>query len=411
MPTAAGCTGSWAPATACPSWPSGSTRRRRCAGSATGRSATRCPLDQQLAAWRRVGPVLAQEGFARVLTPAPIQRVPEHLVASVAPADTRPPVEGVRFGLHVSSFGWDDVAGGLGSVAARAEAAGFDGLWVMDHLRQIPQVGRDWDPMLDPYAALAWVAARTERMTLGALVTPITLRPVGVLAKAVATLDVLSGGRAVCGVGLGWYEREFAAVGVPFAPVADRYVVLEDALQALPRLWGPGSKPFAGHVLTMPDTTGYPRPVQEHVPLLLGGGGERRTLRLAAAHADAVNVLGPLDVVRRKVDVLHRHCDDLGRDRGAVRVTHLAPTLVGADGAELRRLVDGLRPRGRRADAYAASVNAGTVADQVERVRALAAAGVDEVIVSLPDLDRRQDADGAATDPVERFAAVIAAFR
>jgi alkanesulfonate monooxygenase SsuD/methylene tetrahydromethanopterin reductase-like flavin-dependent oxidoreductase (luciferase family)/predicted kinase len=365
-------------------------------------------LNQQLTKWRAVRDALDGEGFDRVLTPTTVHQVPEHLAAAVA---THPavPTDGVRFGLHVSSFGWEDVPGGLQAAAEGAEAAGFDGLWVMDHLRQIPQVGRDWDPMLECYTALAWLAAVTERVTVGALVTPITLRNVGVLAKTIATLDVLSGGRAVCGVGLGWYEREFVAVGAEFAATGDRYAVLEDALHALPRLWGPGSKPFEGRVLTVPDTTCYPRPIQERVPVLVGGGGERRTLGLAAAHADAVNVMGSLDVVRHKVDVLRRHCAELDRDPAEVRVTHLAPTLVGTDGAELRALVGHFRPRGRRADAYAASVNAGTIADQVARVGALVDAGVSEVVVSLPDLDQAEDTGDAG--PIERFADVIAAFR
>lgn len=370
-------------------------------------------LTQQLARWRAVRSTLAEEGFARVLTPGAVHHVPEHLVATTValPDPTRSTEPGaIRFGLHVSSFGWDDIAGGLRGAAERAEAAGFDSLWVMDHLRQIPQVGRDWDPMLECYTALAWLAAITERVALGALVTSITLRNVGLLAKIVATLDVLSAGRARCGVGLGWYEREVAAYGADFPSVAERYAVLEDALQALPRLWGPGSKPFEGRALTLPDTACYPRPVQERVPLLVGGGGERRTLRLAAAHADAVNVMGTVEVVRHKVEVLRRHCLARHRDPAEVAVTHLAPTLVGTDAGELRALLDRHRPRGRRADAYASSVNAGTIADQITRVRGLVDAGVDEVIVALPDLDAA-GSDGAATDPIGRFAPIIAAFR
>jgi F420-dependent oxidoreductase-like protein len=358
-------------------------------------------LKQQLARWGAVKGLLDGEGFDRVLRPGPVRLVPEHLAASVVAPGADGDPTAVRFGLHVSAFPWDDIAAGLGAVAEAAEAAGFSDLWVMDHVRQIPQVGRDWDPMLEAYTALAWMAARTTSVRLGALVTPVTFRNAGLLAKSIATLDVLSGGRARCGLGLGWYEREHRAYGWDFPATGDRYAMLEDALEALPLLWGPGAKPYAGRVLKVEEAIGYPRPLQEHVPILVGGGGEQRTLRLAARHADAVNLMGGIEVVRHKVEVLHRHLDDLGRPREEVAVTHLAPTLVGADHHDLAERIDGLRPRSVSPSAFAAAMNAGTIDDQVDRVRTLQAAGVSEVIVSLPDV-----ADDTA---VERYGRVIAA--
>ncbi|MET0149604.1 MAG: TIGR03560 family F420-dependent LLM class oxidoreductase [Acidimicrobiales bacterium] len=362
-------------------------------------------LKQQFDRWAEVRDRLDGEGFDRVLTPVSVRQVPAHLTEAVSRrAPTEAPPGAVRFGLHVSAFPWEDIAEGLAITAAAAEAAGFTSLWVMDHVRQIPQVGRDWDPMLEPYTALAWLAAHTTRVTLGALVTPVTFRNVGLLAKVIATLDLVSGGRARCGLGLGWYEREHTAYGWAFPPVPDRYALLEDALEALPKLWGPGAKPFEGRSLHLPETIGYPRPLQERVPILVGGGGERRTLRLAARYADAVNIMGSSGVVRRKIAALHRHLDDLDRDHGEVSVTHLAPTLVGVDHHQLDGLVDGLRPRRQSPVAYRAAVNAGTVEDQVDRVHELVAAGVTEVIVSLPDLGQ----DGTA--PVDRWAPIVAAF-
>jgi F420-dependent oxidoreductase-like protein len=359
-------------------------------------------LKQQLARWAVVKGLLDVEGFDRVLRPDPVRLVPEHLAAAVAaPAPAVDPSR-VRFGLHVSAFPWDDLAAGLGATAEAAEAVGFDDLWVMDHIRQIPQVGRDWDPILEAYTALAWMAARTTTVRLGALVTPVTFRNLGHLAKVIATLDVLSGGRARCGLGLGWYEREHRAYGWDFPSLAERYALLEDALEALPLLWGPGAKPYRGRVIELAEAIGYPRPLQERIPIVVGGGGEQRTLRLAARHADAVNVMGDLDVVRHKVDVLHRHLGDLGREREEVTVTHLASTLVGTDRDDLAARVDRLRPRNVDGRAYATTVNAGTIEDQVDRIRALAAAGVREVIVSLPDV---------ADAGVERFGAVIEAYR
>jgi F420-dependent oxidoreductase-like protein len=366
-------------------------------------------LKQQLARWAEVRSQLATEGFARVLDPVGVRPVPGHLTASAPLSDVqraRPAT--MRFGLHLSTFPWDDIAGGLAATATAAEQAGFESIWVMDHVRQIPQVGRDWDPMLESYTALAWLAASTSTVRLGALVTAITFRNVGHLGKIIATLDVLSGGRAQCGLGLAWYEREHQAYGWDFPAPPDRYRLLEDALQALPRLWGPGSKPFEGQVLNLPDTTCYPRPLQERVPILVGGGGETRTLRLAARHADAVNVMGTIDTVRHKVEVLRRHCADADRDPAEVAVTHLAPALVGADRREAMALVDRHRPPRVEPDDYAARVNAGTVEDHIGRVRGLADAGVNEVIVSLPDLG--SPGPGPSVEPVERFGAVISAF-
>jgi F420-dependent oxidoreductase-like protein len=272
----------------------------------------------------------------------------------------------------------------------------------MDHFRQIPMFGPAWRDMLESYTTLAFLAAVTERVRLGTLVTGITYRNVAHLGKVVATLDVLSGGRAVCGLGLGWFEAEHRAYGWTFPSVDDRYALLEDALQCLPLLWGKGTPSFEGRVLRIPEALCYPRPLQEHVPVLVGGNGERRTLRLAARYADACNIIGELDVVDRKVSALWAHCEALGRDPADVEVTQLSTTLVGRTGAEVAALLERLRPRRTSAERYAASVNAGTVDDQIGRFRALADHGVGTAIVSLPDLDD--------TEPIERFARVIAAF-
>jgi alkanesulfonate monooxygenase SsuD/methylene tetrahydromethanopterin reductase-like flavin-dependent oxidoreductase (luciferase family) len=367
-------------------------------------------LKQQLTRFAEVRGRLDDEGFERVLRPEPVRHVPAHLSSSAPlvaePADGRP--VGLRIGLHVSAFPWDDVAAGLRATATAAEQAGFDSVWVMDHVRQIPQVGRDWDPMLESGTALAWLAASTTSVRIGALVSAVTLRPVALLGKMIATLDVLSGGRAQCGIGLGWYQREHESYDIEFPPVGERYRLLEDALLALPRLWGPGAKPFDGKVLHLPETICYPRPLQARIPIIVGGGGERRTLRLAARHGDGVNVMGDIDVVRHKVEVLRRHCDEADRDPTEVAVTHLAPTLVGADRADLTTTIDRLRPARLDAAAFAARTNAGTVADQVGRLHELAAAGVDEVIVSLPDLGLDPDDPAGA---VVRFGEVIEAFR
>jgi F420-dependent oxidoreductase-like protein len=360
-------------------------------------------LTAQLRAWPGVRDALDGEGFDQVLRPEPVRVVPQAFAAAAGAAlrQREQPV-GLRFALHLSAFpgGAATLAPRLREIASAAEDAGFDAIYVMDHFRQIPQVGRAWDDFLESWTTLAWLAACTERVRLGTLVSGVTYRNVGLLAKITATLDVLSGGRAVCGLGLGWFEAEHRAYGWPFPPVGERYALLEDALRALPVLWGPGSKPFRGRVLDLPDTAAYPRPLQEHVPIVLGGGGERRTLRLAAHHADVANVMGDLATVARKASVLREHCAASSR---AVELSHLTTALVATDASELDALVTRLRPRGADPARYAAGVHAGTVDDQIGRFRELAEAGVSEVAVRLPDL--------TTAEPLTRIAKVIAAFR
>ena len=364
--------------------------------------AKRIPADvltAQLRAWARVRESLPGEGYDAVLRPRPVRVVPKAFAAaSAAERRQRERPTGLRFGLHLGTF--HGGASWLSEIAAAAENAGFDAIYVMDHFRQIPQIGRSWEDFFESYTTLAYLAARTERVRLGALVTGITYRNIAHLGKIVATLDVLSGGRAICGLGLAWFREEHEAYGWEFPPVAERYALLEDALRLLPLIWGPGSPGFEGEVLTVPDTTCYPRPLQEHLPIIVGGGGEQRTLRLAARYADAANVFGDAATVRHKATVLRAHCAEAGR---AAELTHLSTALVGADDAQVAELIERLRPRRRSPAHYAAAVNAGTIADHVGRFRELAEAGAAEVMVRLPDL----------TDPapLDRMAKVISAFR
>jgi F420-dependent oxidoreductase-like protein len=373
-------------------------------------------LTDQLRSWARTRDVLPAEGYDAVLAPQAVRVVPSAFVAAreATPGhredpDGQPPPTGaaLRFGLHLGSFAFTGGAPAararLREIAGAAETAGFDAIYVMDHFRQIPQVGRSWEDFLESYTTLAYLAACTERVRLGALVTGITYRNVAHLGKILATLDVLSGGRAVCGLGLAWFRDEHVAYGWAFPSRAERYALLEDALRLLPLLWGPGNPAFSGRVLEVPDTTCYPRPLQDRIPIVVGGGGEHRTLRLTARYADAGNVFGDAAAVRHKVAVLRAHCEGAGRDPDHVAMTHLSTALVGDDDAEVRSLVDRLRPRQRDAAWYAASVNAGTVADHVGRFRELAEAGAGEVMVRLADL--------TDAGPVERMGRVIAAFR
>ena len=359
-------------------------------------------LAQQAKAWARVRPLLSQEGFTDVIAAAPVRTVGEPFAGARAAAERQQhsPV-GLRFGLHLGTFdsgsGAATLPGWLRQRATRAESAGFDAIYVMDHFRQIPQLGRPWDDFLESYTTLAYLAACTERVRLGTLVTGITYRNVAHLGKIVATLDVLSGGRAVCGLGLGWFAAEHAAYGWPFPSVPQRYDLLQDALELLPLLWGPGSPAYSGRVLSVPQALCYPRPLQPHVPIIVGGAGEKRTLRLAAQHADTANVMGDLATVRRKAAVLAEHCANTGRQ---VSLSHLSTVLVAPGARELPERVEAARPRGASPARFSAMVNAGTVADHVGRFRELAEAGVSEVMVRLVD-----------TASLEAMAEVIAQFR
>jgi F420-dependent oxidoreductase-like protein len=370
-------------------------------------------VSEQLKTWTGVRARLAEEGFDAVHLvgaseePPPVRIVPA--VLTDAPAWRRRQQEepvALDFQLQIPSYTWEggpaELAGRLAAIAEAAEAAGFTGLWVMDHFLQIPMMGPEWHDMLDSWTTLAFLAAHTSTVRLGTLVTGVTYRNVAHLGKIVATLDVLSGGRAVCGLGAAWFQKEHHAYGFAFPPARERLDLLEDALQLLPLLWGPGSPSFTGRVVSVPEATCYPRPLQERVPLLVGGSGEKRTLRLVAQYADACNLFGDAATVRHKVAVLHEHCAAVGRSPADVRVTHLSTSLTASSEAELSSLVDRLRGDRVSPEAYAARVNAGTVDDQIGRFRELADAGVQTAIVSLPDL--------SSPEPVERFAEVIAAF-
>jgi len=364
-------------------------------------------LTAQLAAHQRVRLELDAEGLDGVHHPEAVTVVPEALVAApeAARRQGRTPLP-LRFGLHLSAFPWEGgppvLAARLAETAAAAEAVGFTSVWVMDHLLQIPQVGRPWDDMLESWTTLAWLAAQTRHVRLGTLVSGVTLRNLAHLAKIVATADVLSGGRVVCGLGAAWWADEHRRYGWRFPPPAERFALLEDALTLLPVMWGPGAPPFQGRVVSLPDTTCYPRPVQDHLPLLVGGSGERTTLRLAARYADACNLFGEPDTVATKVGVLAGHCARADRDPGAVKITHLSTAVVGRSPAEVRAAVERLGPRGAPPESVAARVVAGTVDDHVGRYRALAEVGVTTAMVALPDL--------AHPGTLETFGEVIAAF-
>jgi F420-dependent oxidoreductase-like protein len=246
----------------------------------------------------------------------------------------------MRLGLHYWNYSTPSdparMADTLAETARVAEQAGFSTFTVMDHYFQMERAGSAAEPMLEAYTTLGHVAALTERMALGVLVTGVMYRHPGLLAKIVTTLDVLSGGRARLGIGASWYEREQRGLGVPVVPVAERFERLEETLQICRQMWSDDDGPFSGRHYQLAETLCVPAPItRPHPPILVGGGGEKKTLLLAARYADACNVFGssPQDVAH-KLDVLRSHCQDEGRDYDRIDKTVLAvrPALADVDG-------------------------------------------------------------------------------
>jgi F420-dependent oxidoreductase-like protein len=243
----------------------------------------------------------------------------------------------VRLSLHYWNYSRPSdpakIAATLAETARIADQAGISSFTVMDHYFQMEQAGSADEPMLEGYTTLGYVAAKTERMTLGLLVTGVMYRYPGLLAKIVTTLDVLSGGRARLGIGASWYEREQLGLGVPVVPVAERFERLEETLRICQQMWSDNNGAFHGRHYQLTETLCVPAPISRpHPAILVGGGGEKRTLLLAARYADASNLFGtsPADV-EHKLAVLRSHCDAEGRDYDRIDKTVLAVRPVLAD--------------------------------------------------------------------------------
>jgi F420-dependent oxidoreductase-like protein len=286
----------------------------------------------------------------------------------------------MRLGLQVSRFTWSGAPASTGAtwrqVARDADDAGLSSLWVMDHFFQIRTVGAAEEDMLEGYTTLAHAAAVTERIELGTLVTGVSYRHPGILLKTVTTLDVLSGGRAWLGIGAAWNEQEHRGLGVPWPSTRERFRLLEDTLRLAQRMFADDDLPFEGEVLRLERPLNHPQPVRRP-PIMVGGGGERRTLRLVAQYADACNLfdtgLGP-EGIPHKLDVLRRHCEEVGRDYDEVSKTCLARLTLGT-GTD--RAPDGT-------ETY-------SVDRAVERLGRLGEAGIDHVILGMAN-----DTDPAA---------------
>jgi F420-dependent oxidoreductase-like protein len=278
----------------------------------------------------------------------------------------------VKFGLQISSFTWPDRPSEIGPTLARivrtADDVGFDSIWVMDHFFQIRGIGRPEDPMLEGWTTLGFMAAHSRRARLGLMVGGIHYRLPGLWIKAATTLDILSEGRAWLGIGAAWNQEESEALGFPFPPLADRFEMLEETLRIAHEMWDGdlgSERAFEGRhyratrLLNSPQSISRPR-----VPIMVGGGGERKTLRLVAQYADATNVFGDGPRIAHKYEVLRRHCEAVGRpfdeiERSTLQSVHVTP--------------DGVR-------------GSSTTSQVVDRFGELADAGAQHVIFSVRDV-------------------------
>ncbi|WP_020662854.1 LLM class F420-dependent oxidoreductase [Amycolatopsis benzoatilytica] len=255
----------------------------------------------------------------------------------------------MELGLQIPDFTW---AGGparlgadLAAVARAADEAGFAYLAVMDHFFQIRSVGPSDHDMLEAYTTLGYLAAHTERVKLFTLVTGVLYRHPGLLAKAITTLDVLSGGRAILGIGAGWNEEESRGLGFPFPPTKERFELLEENLRYVQQMWEEGDEPFTSKHFAAERLLNVPQSLQRpHPPIMVGGGGEKKTLRFVAQYGDMCNLFNGPDL-EHKLDVLKQHCENEGRDYAEITKTVYQPLDIGPDGekadelkAELERL-------------------------------------------------------------------------
>ena len=347
-------------------------------------------LAEQLRKIKSMIGTAADEGWDRVLIIDDSGTVAMPLEHTPRSDDDQGTAGRPRVILQVSRFPWgSEPAQWLRDIALAADSIGFDGIALMDHLIQIPQVDRAWEPIPEPWVTLGLLAGLETKLRLGTLVSPVTFRAPGIIAKTVATLDALSGGRAFCGLGAGWWLREHQAYGLDFPTANQRLDQLQVCIETLRALWAPGTKAYAGGYVNLPETTCYPRPT-ERIPIIVGGSGERRTLKIVAEQADGCNLPSDERVLSSKIDILRRHCAAMGRDPAEVDITVLDVPVIGTDREDVGLRVERLRGR-TSAAAYAAQHHAGTAENHVERYRRLADQGVGTVFCSLADLAGADD--------------------
>ena len=314
------------------------------------------------------------------------------------------------FGLQLPSFTFPDVPDDrlfdrITEIAQAAEGSGFDSFWVMDHYHQIRNIGPASDPMLEAYTILGAVAARTSRVKLGAMVTGVTYRNPAFLAKVVTTLDVISSGRAILGIGAAWNEEESLAFGYDWPSTAERFERLEDALQICRLMFTQPRSTFEGKRHHIEDAYNIPQPVQPGGPkILIGGGGEKKTLRLVARYADMWNGFGDPDTIRHKIQVLADHCADVGRDPSEITKTRLGTLFVATTEEEAHARREEFKARRGMDDSNSRRrSSAGSPEEVGDAVQTFIDAGLDGLIFNMPPGSTPEEVERAGRALSERF--------
>jgi len=297
----------------------------------------------------------------------------------------------LRLGLQIPSFTYPGVPDAdlferVAQIATTAEGSWFDSVWVMDHFYQIRGVGQRTEPMLEAYTLLGAIAARTFRVRLGTMVTGVTYRNPAVLAKIVTTLDVISSGRAILGIGAAWNDDEHRGYGFDFPSARERLERLEEAVQICRAMFIEEAPTFKGRHYRIEEALNFPRPIQRGgPPILIGGGGERKTLRLVAQYADACNLFGDAETVRHKLDVLEQHCKDVGRDPAAITKTRLGTIVIAATSQEAHRKAEQLRVARGIPEEWARTWTIGSPEEIADQIRPLLEAGLDGLLFNMRD--------------------------
>lgn len=291
------------------------------------------------------------------------------------------------FGLQIPNFTFDvpddQLFDKVVELARTAEDVGFESVWVMDHFYQLPPLGGPDQPMLEAYTLLGALAASTTKAKLGTLVTGVTYRNPSMLAKIITTLDVISKGRAILGIGAAWYDVEHEGLGFDFPSVKERMDRLEDAVQICRAMFREDKASFEGEHYAIKEARNLPRPIQSGGPeIMIGGGGEKRTLKLVAQYADMCNVVGDPAGMRHKIDVIHRHCKDVGRDPEEVRITRMATLALTSSPEETAQTREFITAAA--GPEAASAFNIGQEDDIVAQVDELIDAGVDTFIFNMP---------------------------
>jgi F420-dependent oxidoreductase-like protein len=303
------------------------------------------------------------------------------------------------YGLQLPKFTFpvpdDRLFEHVAAMATAADDGGFSSLWVMDHFYQLPGLGGADDKMLEGFTLLGALAARTQRVTLGTLVTGVTYRNPALLAKEVTTLDIISSGRAVLGIGAAWYDVEHEGLGVDFPPVAERMDRLEEAVQICRLMFTEERPTFEGRYYRIKEARNIPRPIQQGGPkIMIGGSGPKRTLRAVAKYADISNVFGGPDTLRKNVEILHNHCADVGRDPSEIKITRLGSLFLARSADEAEQLREGVA--GAMGEEWAREAATFGDADSVgEQLQALVDAGAQELIFNLPLANDADDVTAA----------------